>query len=84
MCLDMATSLVSWNKIKNFRRNDQKIPEHWAYNNNGEQVTDPHKAVSLSPAGEYKGFGLGMMVDILCSVLAEGLISKDILPMYTS
>jgi ureidoglycolate dehydrogenase (NAD+) len=84
LCLDMATSLVSWNKINNYRRTNEAIPAHWAYDENGISTTDPHIAKSLSPAGEYKGFGLGMMVDILCAVITGGLISKDILPMYNS
>lgn len=83
-CLDMATSLAAWNKINNARRTGHSIPENWAYNELGEAVTDPHQARSLAPVGGYKGFGLGMMVDVLCSLLAGGLISKDILPMYTA
>jgi len=81
-CLDMATSLVSWNKINNYRREDRVIPPEWAFNGDGTSVTDPHSARSLNPAGGYKGFGLGMMVDILCASLAEGLISKDVKAMY--
>jgi len=81
-CLDMATSLVSWNKIKNYHRLNKKIPAHWAFDANGHSVTDPHSAKSLAPIGDYKGYGLGMMVDILCALLVNGLNSKDILPMY--
>jgi LDH2 family malate/lactate/ureidoglycolate dehydrogenase len=83
-CLDMATSLVSWNKINNYRRVNRPIPSHWAFDKEGKPVTDPHLANSLSPIGEYKGFGLGMMVDILCAALIGGITSKDLLPMYTS
>jgi ureidoglycolate dehydrogenase (NAD+) len=82
LCLDMATSLSSWNKINNYRRENRSIPSHWAFDAEGNGVTDPHAARSLNPAGEYKGFGLGMMVDILCATLAGGLIGKDIRPMY--
>lgn len=83
-CLDMATSLVSWNKIKNYRRVNDPIPEHWAYDENGMPVSDPHEAKSLSPIGDYKGFGLGMMVEILCAVLSGSVIGKDMLAMFTS
>jgi len=81
-CLDMATSLVSWNKINNYRRKEQQIPEDWAFDEEGRSVTDPHIACSLNPVGGYKGFGLGMMVDILCAALAGGEVSKDIKAMY--
>jgi len=81
-CLDMATSLVSWNKINNYRRENREIPLEWAFDSEGTCVTDPHIARSLNPSGGYKGFGLGMMVDILCAALADGLISKDVKAMY--
>jgi ureidoglycolate dehydrogenase (NAD+) len=81
-CLDMATSLVSWNKIKIYRSQNKKLPSHWAFDDAGASVTDPNRARSLNPIGDYKGFGLGMMVDILCAVLLGGPIGKDIGPMY--
>ena len=84
LCHDMATSLVSWNKIKNYCTADQPIPDHWAFDDNGEIVTDPNKARSLAPIGYYKGFGLGLMVDVLTSLLTNSPISKDIKPMFTS
>ncbi len=83
-CLDMATSFANWNKINNYRRTNENLPPDWAFNEHGEMVTDPHKARSLAPAGQYKGYGLGMMVDILCAVLAGGTISKDLPAMYSS
>lgn len=83
-CLDMATSTVSWNKIKNYRTANKQIPTEWAFNEEGLPVTNANDARSLRPAGDYKGFGLGMMVDILCAVLTGGIISKDLLPMFNS
>jgi ureidoglycolate dehydrogenase (NAD+) len=81
-CLDMATSFVSWNKIVNHRRTGQPIPDDWACDADGLPVRDPTAARTLQPAGEHKGFGLSMIVDILCALLAGGAISKDLLPMY--
>ncbi len=84
LCLDMATSIVSWNKIKDHRRHGESIPDDWACAKDGSAVTDPHLAACLRPMGGYKGYGLGIMVDILCGVLTNSLVSKDILPMYRS
>lgn len=84
LCLDMATSTVSWNKIINSRRENVKVPDGWAFDEQGKGTLDPHLARSLSPVGGYKGYGLGMMVDVLCSLLVGGLIGKDMLAMYTS
>jgi LDH2 family malate/lactate/ureidoglycolate dehydrogenase len=36
----------------------------------------------LEPTGGYKGYGLGIMVEILCAGLSGGPFDKDILPMY--
>lgn len=81
-CLDMATSVVSWNKINNYRRENKNIPKEWAYDASGNPTTDPSQVKTINPIGDYKGCGLGMMIDILCGVLAGGPASKDILPMY--
>jgi len=56
----------------------------WAYDKEGNAVTNPHDAASLRPSGDYKGFGLGMMIDILCAVLVGAVVGKDMLPMFTS
>jgi ureidoglycolate dehydrogenase (NAD+) len=81
-CLDMATSLVAWGKVLNRRAAGQQIPDTWACDAAGQPVTDPNAARSLQPSGGYKGFGLSLVVDILCAVLSGSQISKDLLPMY--
>lgn len=80
--LDMATSLAAWNKVANAQRTGKAIQPNWAFDGLGRPVTDASLARSLAPVGGYKGFGLGMMVDILCSLLAGGPLSKDIPAMY--
>jgi len=84
LCLDMATSQVSWNKILNHRVASQELGPGWAFDHDGNATTDPQTARTLNPAGDYKGFGLGLMVDLLCSLLAEGPFGADLLPMYQS
>ncbi len=81
-CLDMATTTVSWNKVKNHRRWNEKLGEGWAIDNDGNPTNNPHDAKSLTPIGTYKGFGLGMVIEILCAGLTLGPISKDIRPLY--
>lgn len=81
-CLDMATTNVSWNKVKNYKRWNKVLSEGWALDEEGNPTVDANAARSLTPIGTYKGFGLGMVVEILCSGLALGPISKDIRPLY--
>lgn len=58
------------------------IPEGWALNNEGQVETDPdvaYKASKLMPLGGneinsgYKGYGLGMLVEIFCGILSGTL-----------
>lgn len=84
LCLDMATSLVSWNKVRNARVSGAKLGDDWAFDHAGAPTTDASAAASLNPAGGYKGYGLGMMVEVLCGLLADGPAAKELLPMFTS
>lgn len=84
LCLDMATSLVSWNKVRNSRVSGTPLGGDWAFDLAGQPTTDPHAAASLNPAGGYKGYGLGMMIEVLCGLLADGPVAKELLPMFTA
>lgn len=84
LCLDMATSLVSWNKVRNSRVSGSALGADWAFDQAGQPTTDPHAAASLNPAGGYKGYGLGMMVEVLCGLLADGPVAKELLGMFSA
>ena len=83
LCLDMATSQVSWNKIKNFRMKKSSVPEDWGFGPDGKPTNDPDLVKTLNPIGLYKGYGLGMIVEILCSLLASGPFAMQLVPMFT-
>ncbi|MBQ9213504.1 MAG: Ldh family oxidoreductase [Bacteroidales bacterium] len=83
-CLDMATSVISWNYVRNHKGSNTPLQEGVAYDENGEFTVDPFKAKCVRPIGDYKGFGLGMMIEILCSLLTDSEIGKDLPPMFGS
>ena len=77
--LDMATTLVSAGKFEIAMRKGDSVPEGWALAEDGQPTTDPDVARNTRkflPLGSqpdmasYKGYGLGIMVDILCGVLS--------------
>jgi LDH2 family malate/lactate/ureidoglycolate dehydrogenase len=78
--LDMATSVVAMGKLGIAQREGKSIPEGWAIDKEGKPITDPTKyrgdeggllPLGGTPAlGGYKGFGLGVLVEILCGVLS--------------
>lgn len=73
--VDMATAAVARSRIRYALATGQKtIPEGWALDPDGRPTTDPAVAVkgSLLPIGGPKGYGLALMVELLCSALADG------------
>ena len=86
--LDMATSTVASGKIGLARQLGVPIPEGWAVGAEGEAITQPpgdrgeHWAQNplgnTREQGAHKGYGLAMMVDILCGVLSGGGYSSFI------
>jgi ureidoglycolate dehydrogenase (NAD+) len=82
LCLDMATSSIPWNKVKNYRSEDKQLPSGVAYDSEGIETTNPHEASMLAPTGTYKGFALGMFVDVLVSTLIGQPIGASLKPMY--
>lgn len=81
-CLDMATSSMPSNKLLNHKRTGEPIRPDMVFDENGMTTTDPSKACYLGPYGGYKGFGLGMMVDIFCGMLAGGPLATEMTNMY--
>lgn len=82
-CLDMATTLANWNKIIQYRERSEQLPDGWAYDKEGFETTNPDKAATLAPIGGYKGFGLSMMIEILCSLLTGMPFGRDLTRMYS-
>ncbi|MEM0054200.1 MAG: Ldh family oxidoreductase [Nitrososphaeria archaeon] len=72
--LDMAMSVVARGKLLVASKKGLPIPKGWALNENGEETTDANEAIKgmLLPIGGYKGFGLAIVIDILCGIVLGG------------
>lgn len=81
--LDMATSQVAMNKVFNARSEGREIPEGWGVDERGEPTTDPDAAVFGVPLGGYKGYGLALMVEVLCGVLAGAGVRGGVGNLYS-
>ena len=77
--VDLATSAAAYGKIEIARRRGEPIPEGWAIDSEGRSTTNPDDMVdggALLPLGSdrdrggHKGYGLAIMVDVLCGVLS--------------
>jgi LDH2 family malate/lactate/ureidoglycolate dehydrogenase len=69
--LDIANSVVARGKIRLAALKGESIPFGWAINKYGEPTTDPQDALegAILPIGDYKGYGITLMIDILSGVL---------------
>ena len=83
-CLDMATSMISWNKLLMFRTKKKKLDTQLASDSKGMSTSDPFKAKSLFGAGSYKGYGLASMVEVLCGIYTGMKFGRSIPAMYTT
>lgn len=75
--LDMALTVVARGKIRLAALKREKIPEGWAFDEEGKPTTDPEAALrgTLAPIGGPKGYGLAVSVDILSGVLTGSAYS---------
>lgn len=82
LCLDMATSITPWNSIQNAAMEGVAIPDDWAVDADGRPTTQAQRVAAVRPFGGYKGSGLGLMIDVLCSMLSASPYGPDIPKMY--
>jgi len=80
--LDMATSTVAGGHIFKARAENRPIPDTWGLDVDGRPTTDPHRAVYFTPAGGAKGYGLGVIVDVLTGLLMGGNFGPHVHVMY--
>jgi len=77
--VDMTTSVVAEGKVKLSRTAGKNLPSGWVLDRDGEPSTDPedlYTGGTLLPLGGvvgHKGYGLGVIVDLLGGVLTGGL-----------
>jgi (2R)-3-sulfolactate dehydrogenase (NADP+) len=77
---DQSTSAVALGKITMAAAADKKIPLGWAVDADGKPTTDPHAALkgSLVSAGGHKGYGFGLMAEILAAAVTGSVNSLDV------
>lgn len=92
--LDMATTTVPRGVVKGFADRDENIPKGWAINEKNEYITDAKNVINIlsnnlggglvplggkdTVLGGHKGYGLGIMVDILTGILSGFNASYEI------
>ncbi len=69
--IDQSSSQVAWTAVKRASDEKRDIPLGWALDKDGKPTTDPDAGLagSMAPAGGYKGFGQGLIVEVMCAAM---------------
>jgi len=80
---DSSTSAIAMGKITMAAAAGESIPLGWAVDSNGEPTTDPKAALqgSMLSAGGYKGYGFGLMAELLAGALTGSRLSVEVPPL---
>lgn len=77
---DQSTSAIALGKITMAKEAGEKIPLGWAVDADGNPTTDPVEALkgSLVSTGGYKGYGFGLMAEVLAAAMTGSVNSLDV------
>lgn len=80
MHFDFSTSAVALGKITMAKAAGTPIPLGWAVDATGQPTTDPEAALkgALVSAGGYKGWGFGLMAELLAAGMTGSVNSLDV------
>jgi hydroxycarboxylate dehydrogenase B len=87
--IDFGTSAAAEGKVRAQFQKKQPTPDGWLVDSKGEPTTDPAvlytdprgSIVPFGSAQAYKGFGLGLLLDLLCGGLSGGPCSNPAFPL---
>jgi uncharacterized oxidoreductase len=77
--MDFATSVVAAGKLELAPDKDREIPEGWALDSEGRPARTPRAFLeggALLPFGGHKGYGISLLVELLCGGLTGAGLSQ--------
>lgn len=79
--LDMSIATVAGGKVFARCKRGEPIPEGWLVDSDGRPTQEgslyPDRA-SLAPVGGHKGYGIGLLIEILSGVLSGAAVTKQV------
>lgn len=86
LVLDFSTSATAEGKVRVKKIAGQQVPDGWLLDKDGCPTNDPNVLYqnppgSILPMGgpqAYKGFGLGLMIEILTGALSGGVCAREV------
>ena len=82
LVIDQSASVVAKSEVLLRAREGRAIEPGWALDADGYGTTDAEAALkgSMVPAGGYKGFGIGLTVEVLAAALSGASLSAEASP----
>jgi len=82
--VDMATSQIAYSKVKSQSEKGLPLEPGWALTPEGKDAAESGNADigALQPLGGYKGQCLGMIVEILCALLAGMPLDHELTHLF--
>ncbi|MCC7347969.1 MAG: Ldh family oxidoreductase, partial [Variibacter sp.] len=81
--LDMSPTVTSYGKVRLKAQRGEPMPVGWMVGPDGTPLTDARRADEghLLPIGEYKGYGLAMMIGLLAGTLNRAAFGREVVDM---
>src|SRR5579864_3257819 len=78
--LDMAPTVAAYGKVRLKAQRGEAMPVGWMIDKEGKPLTDPKRADEghLLPIGDYKGYGLSLIIGILAGALNRAALGRDV------
>ena len=79
--LDMAPTVAAYGKVRLKAQRGEQMPVGWMIDKEGKPLTDPKRADEghLLPIGDYKGYGLSLIIGILAGALNRAALGRDVI-----
>ncbi|MBP7828535.1 MAG: Ldh family oxidoreductase [Kiritimatiellae bacterium] len=82
MTIDFCCAKISFGKVYEAKAKGIQLPEHCALDAKGQWTRDPAQVEYLCTAAEHKGFGLALIIEVLCALLTGIPFGKYVADMY--
>jgi LDH2 family malate/lactate/ureidoglycolate dehydrogenase len=78
--LDMAPTVAAFGKVRLKMQRGEEMPVGWMIGRDGTPLTDPKRAEEglLLPIGDYKGYGLSLIVGLLAGALNQAAFGREV------
>src|SRR5262245_14829586 len=79
--LDMAPTVAAFGKVRLKAQRGEEMPVGWMIGRDGKPLTDPKRADEgvLLPIGDYKGYGLSLIIGLLAGTLNGAAFGREII-----